>query len=99
MRPLVLFFTIDKLLVQGSWLDYGMFLENVMIAARGLGLDTCPQAAWVHFHQVVRDVLEIPDSEEVVCGMALGYADETAIENTLITEREPVSGFAEFHGF
>ncbi len=97
--PVGLIFTIDKLLVQGSWLDYGMFLENVMIAARGQGLDTCPQAAWVHFHRVVLDVLEIPDTEEVVCGMALGYADESAIENTLVTEREPVSGFAPFHGF
>jgi len=73
--PVGLIFTIDKVLVQGSWLDYGMFLENVMIAARGAGLDTCPQAAWVHFHRVVLDVLEIPDTEEVVCGMALGYAD------------------------
>lgn len=97
--PVGLIFTIDKLLKQGSWLDYGMYLENVMIAARGQGLDTCPQAAWVQFHAVVIDVLEIPENEEVVCGMALGYADESAIENTLITEREPVSGFAEFHGF
>ncbi len=97
--PVGLIFTIDKLLVQGSWLDYGMFLENVMIAARGQGLDTCPQAAWVHFHRVVLDVLEIPDTEEVVCGMALGYADESAIENTRATEREPVSGFTTFHGF
>jgi nitroreductase len=97
--PVGLIFTIDKLLELGSWLDYGMFLENVMIAARGQGLDTCPQAAWVHFHRIPLEVLGIPDNEELVCGMALGYADESAIENTLITEREPVSGFAEFHGF
>lgn len=97
--PVGLIFTIDKMLELGSWLDYGMFLENVMIAARGAGLDTCPQAAWVHFHRVALDVLEIPDTQELVCGMALGYADETAIVNKLVTEREPVSGFAAFHGF
>lgn len=97
--PVGLIFTIHKVLEQGSWLDYGMFLENVMIAARGAGLDTCPQAAWVKFHAVVLDVLEIPDTEELVCGMALGYADESAIENTLVTKREPVAGFATFEGF
>lgn len=97
--PVGLIFTIDKVLEQGSWLDYGMFLENVMIAARGAGLDTCPQAAWVKFHAVVLDVLDIPDTEELVCGMALGYADESAIENTLVTEREQVAGFATFEGF
>lgn len=97
--PVGLICTIDKALSQGSWLDYGMFLQNIMVAARGLGLDTCPQAAWVKYHRVVIDVLGIPDTEELVCGIALGYADETAIENTLETEREPVSGFTTFEGF
>jgi len=97
--PVGLIFTIDKALSQGSWLDYGMFLQNIMVAARGLDLDTCPQAAWVKYHRVVCDVLNIPGTEEMVCGMALGYADEAAIENTLVTEREPVSGFATFKGF
>ncbi len=97
--PVGMIFTIDKVLEQGSWLDYGMFLENIMVAARGLGLHTCPQAAWVKYHRVVIDVLGIPDTQEMVCGMALGTADETAIENTLVTEREPASGFATFDGF
>lgn len=97
--PVGLIFTIDKVLEQGSWLDYGMFIQNVMVAARGQGLHTCPQAAWVQYHRVVIDVLNIPDTEEMVCGMALGYEDESAPENTLRTEREPVSGFATFEGF
>ncbi len=97
--PVGLIFTIDKVMEQGSWLDYGMFLENIMVAARGSGLHTCPQAAWVQYHRVVIDVLDIPDTEEIVCGMSLGYEDEDAPENTLRTEREPVSGFAVFHGF
>jgi nitroreductase len=53
----------------------------------------------VQYHRVVIDVLDIPDTEEIVCGMALGYEDENAPENTLRTEREPVSGFATFQGF
>jgi nitroreductase len=94
--PVGLMFTIDRILEQGSWLDYGMFLQNVMVAARGRGLDTCPQAAFMQYHKIIADLLHIPDSEQVVCGMALGYADPDKIENTLITEREPVAGFAKF---
>jgi nitroreductase len=94
--PVGLIFTIDRVMEQGSWLDYGMFLQSVMIAARARGLDTCPQAAFTQFHRVIAKVLELPESEQVVCGMALGYADQEKIENTLITEREPLSGFAKF---
>ena len=94
--PVGLFFTIDKLLSQGSWLDYGMFLQSLMIAARGHGLDTCPQAAWLSLQAVVTEFLGLDDSKELVCGMALGYADEAAIENQLITERVPASEFARF---
>ncbi len=97
--PVGMIFTIDKSLELGSWLDYGMFLQNIMAAARGGGLHTCPQAAWAKYHKVIRDVLEIPDSEEIVCGMSLGYEDTDAPENTLKTEREPVSSFAVFEGF
>ncbi len=97
--PVGLVFTIDRELETGSWLDYGMFLENVMIAARARGLDTCPQASWMEFPQQVAEALGLPGNEQVVCGMALGYADPDAIENRLVTEREPVSGFARFEGF
>jgi nitroreductase len=97
--PVALIFTMDADMELGSWLDYGMFLENIMIAARGMGLDTCPQAAIAHAHLVVREQLRIPESENIVCGMALGYADPGAIENTLVTVREPVGAFAQFAGF
>lgn len=89
--PVGMMFTIDKRLEIGSWLDYGMFLQNIMVAARGHGLDTCPQAAFASLHKVIRPVLGIPDGELIVCGMALGYADPDAIENTLISERAPLS--------
>lgn len=94
--PVGLIFTIDRVLNQGSWLDYGMFLQNVMVAARARGLDTCPQAAFTQFHRVIADELKLPAGEMVVCGMSLGHADPAAIENSLVTEREPVQGFARF---
>jgi nitroreductase len=73
-----------------------MFLQSVMVAARARGLDTCPQAAFTQFHRIIARHLGLADTEMVVCGMALGHADPAAIENTLHTEREPVSGFARF---
>jgi nitroreductase len=94
--PVGLIFTIDRVMEQGSWLDYGMFLQNIMVAARARGLDTCPQAAFTPFHRVIARALNLPDSEQLVCGMALGYADPGKIENTLLTEREPVAGFTQF---
>jgi LAO/AO transport system ATPase len=97
--PVGLIFTIDRRLERGSWLDYGMFLQNVMVAARARGLDTCPQASWMEFPQVVARELGLPENEVVVCGMALGYADGDAPEARLVVEREPVERFATFSGF
>ena len=95
--PVGLIFTIDRIMALGSWLDYGMFLENIMIAARGRGLDTCPQAAFTEFHRVIAHELELGDHEMVVCGMALGVADPDAVVNRLVTERAGVDEFARFH--
>lgn len=94
--PVGMIFTIDRIMEQGSWLDYGMFLQNIMVAARARGLDTCPQAAFTQFHKIIREVLGLPENEMVVCGMSLGFADPDKIENTLVTEREPVAAFARF---
>jgi nitroreductase len=94
--PVGLIFTIDRVMERGSWLDYGMFLQSVMVAARARGLDTCPQAAFTQFHKLIAQELQLPEQEMVVCGMSLGFADESKIENTLVTEREPVAGFTRF---
>jgi nitroreductase len=94
--PVGLIFTIDRVMEQGSWLDYGMFLQNIMVAARARGLDTCPQAAFTQFHRIIAEQLSLPANEMLVCGMALGFADPQRIENTLVTQREPVSTFARF---
>ena len=94
--PVGLIFTIDRILEIGSWLDYGMYLEAVMVAARGRGLDTCPQAAFTQFHRIIGEYIGMPASDMVVCGMSLGWADPDAVENSLSTERAPVAAFATF---
>ena len=97
--PVGLFFTIERDLERGSWLDAGMFVQSVMIAARAYGLHTCPQAAFTTYHAVVRRHLKIPDAEILLCGMSLGRIDPEAAENALVTERVPVGGFAHFDGW
>jgi nitroreductase len=94
--PVGLMFTIDRVMQQGSWLDYGMFLQNMMVAARARGLDTCPQAAFTPFHKIILEHIEAPASDMLVCGMSLGWADSEAVENSLVTDREPVEGFTRF---
>jgi len=96
--PVGLFFTLDRDMENGSWLDCGMFIQSVMIAARAFGLHTCPQAAFTPFHRIVRRHLDIPDSEILLCGMALGEIDAHERANELNTEREPVQVFARFRG-
>jgi len=94
--PVGLFFTIDRVMGQGSWLDYGMFLQNVMIAAKARGLDTCPQAAFCKYHRIIARHLEITPERMLVCGMALGYEDTSLVENSLRTERESAANFTRF---
>ena len=94
--PVGVMFTIDRVMGQGSWLDYGMFLEGVMVAARARGLDTCPQVAFLKFHRIILEHVGASPDEMLVCGMSLGHADPAAAVNALATERTPVAGFARF---
>lgn len=95
--PVGLIFTIDQDLPVGSWLDTGMFLQNLMVAARGCGLDTCPQQAFAAYHQTIREVLSLTQDRTVICGMALGRADWSDPANGFETGRIPVEDFARFH--
>jgi len=97
--PVGMIFTLDEDLEIGSWLDLGIFIGSLTIAARGRGLDTCAQAAFADFHTLIRPLLGIPDNQIIICGMALGYADPDALVNRLATERAPVAQFANFDGF
>ena len=94
--PVGLIFTVDRIMGKGSYLDYGMFMENVMISAVGHGLATCAQAAFNQFHKIIERQLSLPANEAVVCGMALGYEDKRAVENTLKTARASVDEFVTF---
>ena len=91
--PVCLFFTIDKELGKGSMLDYGMFLQNIMVAARGEGLDTCPQAAWNDYAKIILPMIGAKENEMLVCGMALGYADKNDIVNGFHTPRVSAEDF------
>ena len=91
--PVGLMFTLDRVMGRGSLVDYGMFLQTLMLAARGHGLHTCPQAAWNAFGKIILPHMGATDNEMLVCGMALGYADETEVVNTLHTPRESVASF------
>lgn len=97
--PVGMIFTLDRDVQIGSWLDLGIFLGHVAIAARGLGLDTCPQQSWSNVQSTVHQHLRLPENEVVICGMALGYADPDAPQNTLQTERLGVDEIATFEGF
>ena len=91
--PVGLMFTLDRVMGRGSLVDYGMFLENIMVSARGRGLHTCPQAAWNGFAKIILPHIGAGADEMLVCGMALGYADEKNIVNSFHTPRVPVEEF------
>ncbi len=91
--PVGLMFTVDKIMGGGALVDTGMFMQNLMVAARAHGLDTCPQAAWNNFASIILPHVGAGDNEMLVCGMALGYADPSDKVNTFVTPREPVQDF------
>lgn len=91
--PVGLMFTLDRVMGRGSLLDYGMFLQSIMVAARGHGLHTCPQAAWNGFAKIILPHIGAGADEMLVCGMALGYADASDVVNTFHTPRVPVDEF------
>ncbi|MEM6903660.1 MAG: nitroreductase [Pseudomonadota bacterium] len=97
--PVGLFFSIHQKLEYGSWIDLGAFMQSIMVAARSHGLDTCPQQSWCNYHSIVKKHLKIPAEHTLAFGMAMGYADTGAVENRLISRREPLENFASFHGF
>ncbi len=94
--PVGLFFTVHESLGIGSKMDASMMIQNVMLAAKARGIDSCPQAAWNQFHSIILKVLGAPEDEELICGMSLGYADPAHIVNTFITPRVPVEEFTVF---
>lgn len=97
--PVGLLFFVDQRLEKGSWVDMGMFIQNIMLSARGYGLETCPQAAFAEYPDLVREIVNVKKTKALICGMALGYADYEAPINQYRTPREPVGSFTQFLGF
>jgi nitroreductase len=91
--PVGIFFTMDRQMQQGQWADLGMFMQNIMLLAREYGLHTCPQEAWSSWSRIIREFFQVPQNEMIFCGLALGYADDSAPINKLVSERAPLSDF------
>lgn len=96
--PVGLIFTIDRRLEIGSWLDLGMLMQNIMLAAKARGLDTCPQETLSRYHAILRENLPIAETELVACGMSVGYRDESRQRNDPSRTRMPLEDLASFHG-
>ena len=97
--PVEMFVFIDETLQTDSWLDMGMFIQNILLAAREFGLECCAQAAMAEYPDIVRATLQVPDLWKLICGIAIGYPDRDAPENQYRTERESVDSFTSWHGF
>lgn len=95
--PVGLIITIDKSLEKGSWLDLGMFIQNILLAAKAFDLDTCPQASIAEYPDIIRSALNLPDMSSIVCGIALGYADKSSPVNNFELSREPVENFTQWY--
>jgi nitroreductase len=94
--PVMLLFFVDDVLETGSYLDYGMFIQSIMLAALELGLTTCPQAALAEYPSVVREQLNYSSSKKLICGMALGYEDTEALVNSYRTDRLSIDEYTRF---
>jgi nitroreductase len=97
--PVALFFAREKAHGPAQWADIGGYLQTVALLARGFGLHTCPQQAWVSFHRTVRAFLRLPENLMVYSGMAVGYEDAAASINSWRSPREPLDAYATFDGF
>ena len=97
--PVALFFAREKVHGPAQWADIGGFLQTVALLARGHGLHTCPQQAWVSFHRTVRSFLKLPDNLMIYSGMAIGYEDTEAQINSWRSPRANLDSFATFDGF
>ncbi len=97
--PVGIFFALEKSFGVAQWADIGGLLQTVMLLARGYGLHTCPQQAWVSWHRTLRAFLGLPDHLIIYSGMAVGYADEAAPINGWRSPREPLQVYATFTGF
>ena len=94
--PVGMFITMDKRLATGTFMDVGMFIQNILVGARGEGLHSCGQVAFTKFHTLIAEQLEFKENEMLVCGVSIGYEDTSAAENALRVEKLQYSDFTTF---
>jgi nitroreductase len=94
--PVGLFITFSRRMSVGTFMDVGMFIENILIGARGEGLHTCGQVAWCSHHKMIREELGIDEDQLLACGISIGYADEAAPENVWRTDRADIDEWVTF---
>ena len=94
--PVGMFITMDRRLATGTFMDLGMFIQSILVGARGEGLHTCGQVAFTKFHTLIADHLNFKENEMLVCGVSIGYEDTSAVENTLRVEKLDHSDFTTF---
>lgn len=94
--PVILFFFLDSEMEKGSFLDYGMFIQSIMLAALEEGLATCAQAALGQYPDLIKTKLGYGADYTLLCGMALGYEDTKAPQNNYRTTREDIEVFTKF---
>ena len=97
--PVGLFVSVDQRMGQAQWVDLGIYLQSLMLAAVHQGLATCAQGYWRRYGRSLAEHLQLPDSYRVAFGVALGYEDKDATINTLQTDRAPLHEWAELRGF
>ncbi|MDQ0142071.1 nitroreductase [Cupriavidus necator] len=97
--PVGLIISIDRRLKPHSWIDIGLFAQNLMIAAKARGIDTCPQVSFAPFHELIAAHLQMPPDEVTAFGISMGYGDPRAKVNQTRMPRERVQDFARLFGF
>ena len=95
--PVMLLFFMDGRMQTGSYMDYGMFMQSVMLEAVEQGLATCPQASIADYPKIIKEELGYPEDSVLLAGMALGYEDKDALVNSYRTSREAVDTFTQYY--
>ena len=94
--PLGMFITMDRRLATGTFMDVGMFIQSILVGARGEGLHSCGQVAFTRFHTLIADQLNFKENEMLVCGVSVGYEDTSAPENSLRVEKLDYTDYTTF---
>lgn len=97
--PVGLFLVIDRRMGHGQWAHLGMLMQSIALAAVSRGVSSCMQEAWAHVRDTLHAHFKLPAQEMIYCGMALGYADESAPVNSIRSDRAPLEEIVTFQGF